>query len=77
MNNVEKLQGIGILSSVRKEIGAKNGLDPSFDEEINRLSNSELVGRWCHWHLGSCDWWSTMKSYFDELEEMSNDKSEN
>jgi hypothetical protein len=69
-SNVEKLKKIGILGTVRKRLGADNEKDETYDESINEMDNSELIKQWCGWYLGDGNWWTTMKSDFDRLEEM-------
>jgi len=68
MTNVEKLKQIGILESIRMRLGAANGDDESRDGRINGMTNHQLVKEWCGWELGDGTWWTTMKSYFDQLE---------
>lgn len=70
MTNIEKLKSIGMLGDVRQRCGADNREDETHDSEINELSNSELVEKWCGWHLGDGSWWTSMKGMFDNLEEM-------
>ena len=73
MTNIEKLERIGGLDSVRGRLGAgeygkrKNDLE-NVDKEINEMTNHELVAKICGWELGSENWWHDMKRQFDELE---------
>lgn len=70
MNNVEKCIELGIIDDVRQTMGAENGDDISQDDNINELTNDELVGKYCGWILGSEQWWSDLKQTFDELESL-------
>jgi hypothetical protein len=70
MTNIEKLDELGILGNVRESLGADDAQDTSRDDTINHLTNRDLIAQWSQWHLGSKTWWITMKSMFDELEEM-------
>lgn len=74
MTNIEKLQQIGILKEVRLRMGAEDENDTSFDDVINLMDNSKLVEQWCAWKLGDGSWWKTMKSHFDELEKLYENK---
>ncbi len=70
MTNVEKLEQLGILGEVRKRLGSGDESDDSCDSDINGMTNSDLVKHWCGWHLGYDSWWTTMKNYFDRLEDL-------
>jgi hypothetical protein len=70
MTNVEKLANIGILGKIRRRLGASNDIDKSFDDEINGMSNTRLIGEYAAWQLGYADHWYSMKNLFDQLEEM-------
>jgi hypothetical protein len=72
MTNVEKLEEVGILGDVRQRLGANDESDSSKDHKINEMDNERLVKEWCGWHLGDGSWWTSMKSYFDQLEELTN-----
>jgi len=75
MTNVQKLDELRILGCVRQSLGANDDYDTSLDEDINNLTNSELIAQWSQWKLGYATWWKDMKGMFDELEEM--DKKNN
>lgn len=70
MTNIEKLKALGILGAVRQRMGADNQQDDVYDEQINEMNNSELIEKWCGWHLGDGSWWTDMKYKFDKLVEM-------
>lgn len=70
MTNVEKLEKLGILGTLRMRLGASSEDDGSFNSEINSMSNNEIVRQYCAWYLGVGDWWDDMKKIFDQLEEM-------
>lgn len=53
MTNTEKLKSLGMLGDVRQRLGSNGANDSSLDEEINILSNTELVANFTAWHLGS------------------------
>lgn len=65
--NVEKLKKIGILGAVRQRMGADDENDDVYDEDINKLGNSELVEKYCGWELGDGSWWTDFKYFFDSL----------
>ncbi len=67
--NVDKLKALQSLGDVRQRLGADGENDKSQDERINSMSNFELVGAYSAWHLGTNDWWVSMKIMFDELED--------
>lgn len=71
MTNIEKLTRLGIIRDVRLRLGVDDENDTSIDTVINEMSNSELVEQWSGWHLGYSSWWTTMKAYYDGLEELS------
>lgn len=71
MNNVEKCEKIGILGAVRQRLGADSASDSRCDDEINEMTNHDLISAWCGWRLGDSSWWESMKSIFDSLEELS------
>jgi hypothetical protein len=75
MTNIEKLKKSGILKEVRLRMGAEDENDTSCDDVINLMDNSKLVEQWCAWKLGDGSWWKKMKSHFDELEKLSENKS--
>ena len=70
MNNIEKLENIGKLGIVRQRLGANNESDASCDEQIDDLTNSEIVGAICGWDIGDESWWYGLKSDFDSLEKL-------
>jgi hypothetical protein len=70
MTNIEKLEIIGELGSVRQRLGAKDENDERKDALINTLSNHELVNKICGWELGDGSWWDDLKHSFDELENL-------
>ncbi len=70
MNNVEKLKKVGMLASVRQRLGARSATDNSYDEQINKASNSDLVALYSAWYLGTEDWWYDLKWKFDQLKEL-------
>ena len=71
MTNVEKLIALGIIGDVRQRLGADGENDASSDTRINQMDNSQLVEQWAGWHLGDGSWWTTMKAYYDGLEQLS------
>jgi len=71
MTNVEKLSRLGILQQIRQRLGAHDGAgDTLYDNDINEMSNTELISTWSGWILGDESWWDDMKHNFDELEEL-------
>jgi len=70
MNNVEKLNSIGILGAIRQRLGGLDETDEGSDLRINGMSNSRLISLWSGWHLGDEGWWNNMKAMFDDLEEI-------
>lgn len=75
MTNIEKLEQIGILKDVRIRMGAEDGNDKSRDNLLNGATNEQLIALWCAYNLGDSEWWTQMKHWFDQLEEM--DKKNN
>jgi len=73
MNNVEKLEKLNYLDDVRFRQGADSENDTTHDEQINAMTNTELVEQYCAWHLGDGGWWLNMKSLFDRLEQLDKD----
>lgn len=47
----------------------------SQDAKINKMTAHQIVKEWCAWKIGDGWWWSTMKSYFDELSKCEQDES--
>jgi hypothetical protein len=75
MTNIEKLKVLGILGSVRLKKGAIDHDDDTYDDSINEMDNSELIEKWCGWHLCDSSWWTVMKEMFDKLEQLDLNKS--
>jgi len=74
MTKVEILKQIGIIGDIRQRLGAKDENDTQMDIRINVYSTDQLVKAWAGWQLGDGSWWTTMKSYYDKIEEL--DKNE-
>ena len=72
MTNVDKLEQLGILGEVRQRLGSGDEGNDSCDSDINGMTNHDLVKHWCGWRLGYDSWWTSMKGYFDALEELNN-----
>ena len=70
MNNVQKLKQIGILGSVRQRLGADDKNDEKYDDDINEMSNHNLIRAYTGWRLGDGSWWDSLKGMFDDLEEL-------
>ena len=75
MTNIEKLEYIGELDSVRGRLGAgeygkRKGDLELVDKEINGMSNHQLIAKISGWELGDESWWNSMKGQFDELERL-------
>lgn len=70
MTQVEKLNHIGILGSVRQRLGGENQDDETYDAKINKMSNSQCIAALSGWELGDEAWWKEYKSKFDMLEEL-------
>ena len=66
--NVTILDDLDILGDIRQAMGATSEVDTSCDKKINSAKNSDLIGYYCQWNLGSCEWWFDMKNLFDQLE---------
>lgn len=69
-SNVLLLKRIDIkaLGAIRQRLGADNENDTSYDDKIEKLTNSELMEKYIGWHLGDSWWWQNPKSIFDRLE---------
>ena len=63
----DRLRDLGILVDIRKRLGAKDENDSSFDEQIDSMSEDELMAEWSAWKLGSSEWWETMKRIYNRL----------
>lgn len=74
--NVEILKEINStkLSNIRRRLGAVDENDTSVDDEINAMSNSDLVATDIAWRLGDEYWWQDAKAFFDDLEKASAEK---
>ena len=70
MTNVEKLDELGILGDIRQRMGANDIFDNLYDNDINEMTHDDILKAWSGWRLGDPSWWSTMKSYFDRLEDL-------
>ncbi len=70
IDQVKKAEIIGILGDVRQRLGAESETDNSVDDEINSLSNHELIAEFCGFQFGDNEIWNVFKSKFDRLEGM-------
>ena len=70
MENVQKLRELNKLGVIRQRLGAEDAESESHDEEINSMTNSQLIEAWCGWYLGDGSWWMDMKRDFDKLEKL-------
>ena len=77
MNNVEKLEQIRILGEVRQRLGADDKNDEKYDDDINEMSNHNLIRAYTGWNLGDGSWWDSLKGMFDDLEEIDNSEKPN
>lgn len=76
MSNIVNLMKLGMLGAVRQRLGAEDKDDTSYDEDILKMSNHDLVGSYCGWYLGDEGWWEKLKYKFDSLEELSKESSD-
>ena len=63
----DRLRDLGILGDIRQRLGAKDENDSSFDEQIDSMSEDELMAEWSAWKLGSSEWWQTMNRMYNRL----------
>ena len=70
MTQVEKLNRVGRLGHVRQRLGSDGPEDETYDEVINKMSNSDCIAKAIGWVLGDDRWWEDYKREFDELEEL-------
>lgn len=78
MTNIEKLKISGGLKAVigrlgGGEYGKRVDNVEEIEEEINEMSNHELVAKIAGWELGDETWWNNFKGIFDKLEELDKD----
>ena len=63
----DRLKDLGILGDIRKRLGAKDEHDSSFDNQIDSMTEDEIMCEWSAWKLGSSEWWKDMNSIYNRI----------
>lgn len=56
-----------VLGAVREYLGAKDGNDTSYDEEIIKMSPKEIMKKWSGWEIGDEHWADFIISKYKEM----------
>ena len=67
---LSKLSNITLLA-VRQNLGAKDELDNTFDNEIEKMTPLEITRCYCAWYLGYRDWADTIIRIYKEAKKAS------
>jgi hypothetical protein len=66
MKNTELLSQ-SELEAIRKRLGADNGADTDFDDDINNMSAMEICKEWTAWYLGDGSWSNTIITLYEKI----------